>query len=360
MLLVTFHGGSTGITNVYAYDTKTAALNTSTALQKATLTKAELRGMTYANSYLYVVNGGKDASNILCFQPPAAGASTWNFDYVAEFIAPSLSKKGHFENAIGHPYAVQFSSPQTCYVSNQDTNVVAQATVATDFKTATIEKGCQSQYLNDLTSICPMGGCVYLDGTFVASQIGALPDVKVAATNVPDQNGGLAVSPSTNITKVANSVRDLAIFGNVLLVCDEPAKVIRLYSLPDGNYLGASSPLPKSPTHLAIFSNGLFASAGDQLYWSPLTNPPTPAGLNFQSVLTAPAATNPYDVGGVAFDPTTATAYVAYQQGKGQTGSGAIYTYSVSSASPPAFTNPIVFATICADTPEFVFFLPNP
>ena len=356
MLLVTFHGGSTGITNVYAYDTTTGALKTSTALQNAPLTKAELRGMTYANSYLYVVNGGKDASNVMCFQPGGAGATAWNFDYVGEFLAPSLSKHGHFENAIGHPYAVQFSSPETCYVSNQDTNVVAQAQVASDFKTATIEKGCQSQYLDNLTKEV----CVYLDGTFAASQIGALPDVKIAATDVPGQNGGLSVSPSTDIKKVENSVRDLAIFGSVLFVCDEPEKVIRLYSLPDGNYLGASSPLPKSPTHLAIYSNGLYVSAGDQLYWSSLSNPPAPAGLSFQSVLIAPAATSPYDIGGVAFDPATATAYVAYQQGKGQTGSGAIYSYSVSTASPPAFTNPVVFATVCADTPEFVFFMPNP
>ena len=35
MLLVSFHGGAGGITNVYAYDTATGKLNTQTALQKA-------------------------------------------------------------------------------------------------------------------------------------------------------------------------------------------------------------------------------------------------------------------------------------------------------------------------------------
>jgi hypothetical protein len=177
---------------------------------------------------------------------------------------------------------------------------------------------------------------------------------------VPDQYGGLAVKPATDIKKVENSVRDLAIFGSVLYVCDEPQKMIRLYSLPDGNYLGASAPFAKSPTHLAIYDNGLYVSAGDQIYWSALSSSPTPASLSFHSVLTAPQASNPYSIGGVSFDPATSTAYVAFQQGKGQTGSGAIYSYSVSTASQPAFTNAIVFATICADTPEFVLFLPNP
>jgi hypothetical protein len=359
MLLVTFHGGSAGVTNVYSYDTTNGVLNTPTALQKATLTKAELRGVTYANGYLYVVNGGKDASNIMCFSPPAAGATMWNFEFIGEFISPLINKK-KFDNAIGHPYSIQFSSPQVCYISNQDTNVVAQAQVAASFQTATIEAGCASQYLSELINICPNGVCVYLDGTFVASQVGALPDVKFAAPNVPDANGGLAVKPATDIKKVQNSVRDLAIFGSVLFVCDEPQKVIRLYSLTDGTYLGKSSPLAKSPTHLVVFDNGLYVSAGDQLYWSALSSSPTPSSLSFQSVLTAPAASNPYSVGGVTFDPATDTAYVAFQQGKGQTGSGAIYSYSVSTASTPAFTNAIVFATICADTPEFVLFMPNP
>jgi hypothetical protein len=363
MLLVTFHGGSSGVTNVYAYDTSDGTLNTPTALQKASLSKAELRGMVYANSYLYVVNGGKSASDILCFQPPASGSKTWNFDYVDEFVGPSLSKKGHFENAIGHPYAIQFDGAGLCYVSNQDTNVVAQAPVASDFKTAKIPKGCQSQYLNSLTSICPKTGCLYLDGTFVASQVGTLPDVEVDATPVPSQYGGLSVNPPTNITKVQNSVRDLAISNGVLLVCDEPSDLVRLYSLSNGNYLGASPALKKGPTHLAIFGNGLYVSAGDQLYWSALSNPPTPQGLSFQSVLAAPAAINPYSVGGVTFDSSSNTAYVVFQQGKGETGSGAIYSYNVTntgSSTPPVFGNPTVFATICSDTPEFVLFLPNP
>jgi len=368
MLLVTFHGGSGGIANVFAYDTSSGVLETQTALEQAPPSDAELRGMIYANSYLYVVNGGKSGSNILCYKP--SGASSYTFASVGEFLGPSLSKKGHFKNSIGHPYAMVFDSAGNCYVSNQDTNVVAQAKVASNFETAEIKTGCQSSYLNGITNFCPTTGCVYLDGTFVASQIGSLPDVDVAATDVPAQYGSLAVAFSSDTdgagasqgkTKVQNSVRDLAIAGDVLLVCDEPASVIRLYSLTDGTYLGDCA-VPSSPTHLAIFSNGLYVSAGKQLYWTSLSGLPNPSSLTLSSVLTAPQAINPYSVGGVAFDASSNTAYVVFQQGKGTTGSGAIYSYSVTpgstTTSPPAFSDAHIFATICTDTPEFACFLP--
>lgn len=376
MLLVTFHGGSGGITNVYAYDTSTGELKSQTALQKAPPSDAELRGMIYANSLLYVVDGGKSGSNILCYSPPTSGDG---FTYIGEFIGPSLSKtKDKFENSIGHPYDLVFDGTLNCYISNQDTNVVAQAQLGTNYETASLKAGCQSSYLNG-SSICPKTGCVFLDGTFVASQVGALPDVDTAATDVPALYGGLFVTLSNEVDsgtetdnptahhsnskeKVQNSVRDVAIWGAVLLVCDEPANCIRMYSIPTGNYLGACN-VPASPTHLAIFSHGLYVSAGNQLYWGALGSPFTPSSLSLQSVLTAPIAMDSYDVGGVTFDPSSNTIYVAYQQGKGTTGSGAIYSYIVtpgaSPTAPPTFGQATIFANICADTPEFLLFLPS-
>jgi hypothetical protein len=299
------------------------------------------------------------------------------FQGVGEFLGPSLSHhKGHFQNAIGHPYALQFDQPggaAYAFVSNQDTNVVARATVASNLETASIEPGCQSAYLKGLTSICPKSGCVYLDGTFVASQVGDLPDVTIAATDVPAEYGGLSVEFSGGSTdpaggkgkskeKVQNSVRDLAISGTVLLVCDEPSKVIRLYSLPDGTYLGASPELSAGPTHLAIFANGLYVSAGDQLYWSALSNPPTPSALAFQSVLTAPAGNK---VGGVAFAPTPDMAiavFVAFQQGTGTTGTGSIARYNLAGppAAPPVFGTSSTIASQLVDTPEFLLYVPDP
>ncbi|MFC5860752.1 hypothetical protein ACFPT7_00440 [Acidicapsa dinghuensis] len=374
MLLVSFHGGAGGIGNVYAYDTSSAppTLNSKKALQGVTLTNPELRGLVSANSMLYVVNGAKGASNIVCFTLPGKTDQKYHFGYVGEFLGPSLDAKGKFQNAIGHPYALLFAASQdgsgtNCYVANQDTNVVAQAAVSGKGKSAKIAKGWVSAYLKGLTGICPKNGCVFLDGTFAASQNGALPDVATAATNVPEANGGLAVEfakatgTDADVTgkskpKVQNSVRDLAVSNGVLLVCDEPAKVIRIYSLADGTYQGASKALAAGPTHLAIFNGGLFVSAGDQLYWSALANPVTPGGLVFASVLTAPAG---FKVGGVTFDEKTNTAYVAFQQGTGTTGTGSIYSYGLGTKAvlPPVFGAGTVVASGFADTPEFLLFV---
>jgi hypothetical protein len=337
MLLVSFHGGAGGIGNVYAYDTSSSppALNSKNALQGVTLTNAELRGLVYANSLLYVVNGAKGASN---------------------------------KDAIGHPYALLFAASKdggNCYVANQDTNVVAQAVVSSDGKSAQIAKGWVSPYLRGLKGICPQAGCVFLDGTFAGSQNGALPDAAIAATNIPEAKGGLAMdfakpagadADADGKPKVQNSVRDLAVWGGVLLVCDEPARVIRLYSLADGTYLGASAGLAAGPTHLAVFGGGLYVSAGDQLYWSALANSPTPGGLAFASVLTAPAGCK---VGGVTFDGKTNTAYAAFQQGTGTTGTGSIYSYGLGTKAvlPPVFGAGTVVANELADTPEFLLFL---
>jgi hypothetical protein len=166
-----------------------------------------------------------------------------------------------------------------------------------------------------------------------------------------------SIKPPTDIQKVTNSVRDVAVYGDTLLVCDEPANLIRIYSLPAGTYVGAAS-VPASPTHVAIFANGLYVSADEQLYWSPLSAPVSPE-LSFQSVVTAPAGNK---VGGAAFDPGTNTAWVAFQDGTGTTGTGTIQSFSLGTppASPPVFGAGSVFATISEDTPEFLLFLPNP
>ena len=364
MLLVTFHGGSGGIANAYAYNTATNALISDTALANSPLDgDAELRAMVLANTYLYVVNGKKKESDVLCFSLPPSGSSTGQCEFVSTFAAATLSKKGHFEMAIAHPYSMVFNGPSQCFISNQDTNVVAAAAVAADSTTATVSAGCQSAYLNGITGFCPSTGCVYLDGTFVASQNGSLPDVTVTATNVPEQNGGLSIdfSGSADSQKVQNSVRDLALVGNVLLVCDEPGKVLRLYSLPEGAYLGASPVLAAAPTHLAVAASGLYVSAGSNLYWSALGASPTPASLSFHSVLEVPATGGYKKIGGVAFDAAGTGMYAAFQTDTGETGSGAIYSYAVTGdgSSAPVLSGASVFASALKDTPEFLLFVPD-
>jgi len=94
----------------------------------------------------------------------------------------------------------------------------------------------------------------------VASQVGSLPDVNVLTTAVDHVHGGLGVSFDSS-GKVQNSVRDVAIANGILFVCDEPEKVVDLYALADGRYLGSSTALSTSPTHLATNNGGLYVSA---------------------------------------------------------------------------------------------------
>ena len=364
MLLVTFHGGAApGINNVYCYDTTTNKLETDQALRQIDASKlSELRGMIYDNRYLYVANGGKNVSNVLTFQHQSKEKPD-HFAYVADFVDDTLNSKGHFETSIAHPFSLAFDGAGFAYVPNQDTNVVARVTLSANSQTGTLNKGCQSTYLiGQENNLCPKNNCVFLDGTFVASQTGKLHGVEVAATDVPWQYGGLEVSPATG--KVENSVRDVVMANGMLFVCDEPALVIRMYALPSGDYLGASSALPDKPTHLTVQNGGLYASAGAGLYWSQLPASSTNPTLSFQSVLTAPSKN---EIGGISFNQSngSATAYACLQLGKGGADGGSIQAYNVTQAASgtaPVFTAGAVIASSpndFKDTPEFVLYLPD-
>ena len=212
MLLVTFHGGPPpGINNVYAYDTANGECLTQTALTvKDGVELSELRALLLTGEFLYVANGGKTTSNVLCYTAPTNGSS---FTFASTVIADTLSKKGHFETAIAHPFGLAFDN-ETCYVSNQDTNVVASVTLTNSGQTGSLGSGCQSSYL---TSLFPSPD-VFLDGTYVASQVGTLHHVEVQAQDVPQQNGGLGVFLLDG--KVKNSVRDVAVSNGNLIFCD--------------------------------------------------------------------------------------------------------------------------------------------
>ena len=66
MLLVTFHGGPSGINNAYLYD-KQGKLVTNEALEDPKHGKlSELRAMVLANNLLYVANGAKSQKHRSC------------------------------------------------------------------------------------------------------------------------------------------------------------------------------------------------------------------------------------------------------------------------------------------------------
>src|ERR1700727_586576 len=67
MLFVTYHKA---VSNVYAYDDNGNLLNPDTpnVLNSVDNKLDELRGIYFTNNYSYVINGGKDVSDILCFR----------------------------------------------------------------------------------------------------------------------------------------------------------------------------------------------------------------------------------------------------------------------------------------------------
>jgi hypothetical protein len=195
----------------------------------------------------------------------------------------------------------------------------------------------------------------------VASQIGKLDHVGVTATDVGDHYGGLAVYPTTGA--VQNSVRDVAVVNGMLFVCDEPSQIVRIYALPNGDYLGSSAKLADKPTHLTVENGGLYVSAGSGLYWSALPMASNAPGLNFVSVLTAASGS----IGGISFNQSngSATVYVCLQAGTGGPVGGSIQAYSVvqtSAGSAPVLTAGAVIASSpkdFGDTPEFCLYLPD-
>jgi hypothetical protein len=283
---------------------------------------------------------------VLAYEVPRSGTQ---FENAGTLIGPTLSKKGHFETSIAHPFGIVFENAAIRNISNQDTNVVSQVDVTGG------SLGAVSPYLKDLF---PTG--TFLSGTYVASQVGSLPDVNVLTTAVDHVHGGLGVSFDSS-GKVRNSVRDVAIANGILFVCDEPEKVVDLYALADGRYLGSSTALSTSPTHLATNNGGLYVSAGSNLYWGPLPQSASAASISLQAVaLTPPSSKDPLKIGGISFDGASRL-YIPFQEGTGDSkkAGGSIYGYGVSSQNPPVPTGGTAFVASLPDTPEFVLYWPG-
>jgi hypothetical protein len=194
----------------------------------------------------------------------------------------------------------------------------------------------------------------FLDGTFVASQIGALAGVTVVAPNVSKANGGLGVT-FEKANEPHNSVRDVAIANGILFVCDEVDSRINMYDLDGGAPLGSGTATGlKNPTHLAVFDGGLWVSSENDLFWSALPSSVSEASLSFQST-GIDHVPKDNKIGGISFDDS-GNVYVVFQDGTGGTGSGSIEKYFVTAGkdgTPPSLSNHETFAKIEQDTPEF-------
>src|SRR5262245_59957401 len=127
MLLVTFHGGPSGINNVHAYD-KHGTLVTKAALDDPKHGElSELRAMVLPNGLRYVANGITSESTMLAYSVPRSGPA---LKYAATLIGRTPSHKGPFETSIAHPSGIAFTNEKTCFISNQDTNVVSLVDVS--------------------------------------------------------------------------------------------------------------------------------------------------------------------------------------------------------------------------------------
>lgn len=262
LFFVSYHGahGNPPSSNVYAYDSHGNQLSAQVLQVEAGTQLDEIRGMYLHQGYLYVANAGQTHSQVLCFR----GAHTTYVQQPGNFITHTGA------NSIEHPFALAFGNG-ACFVSNQNTNVVARLSIVSP-TTTTVVNGAAASYL---TTFDPTN--TFLDGTFVASAKGALPNV-AATTPVPSKHSGLKVKIAKG--KVQHSVRDIVLAGPgnlpnpvLLYVADEPANLVRLYDPVSGEPRGISTKV-KRPTHLLVHNGVLYVSARHQLFRAPLVTQP--------------------------------------------------------------------------------------
>lgn len=436
MLLVTFHGGKTDdtkstnppINNVYVYPTSvpqpdkplsTAALEVPSPAPgqpEGSATLSELRGLYWFGGQLYVVNGSKSISNVLVYQhskgpsfvsPQVMIAATIETKPVkdkGDGPNEGVSKvKESFTTSIAHPFAVAFVDPKTCFVSNQDTNVVAKVVLQgqpdDNGQLGVLNPGGQSAYLNglkDQNGQLKYDQTKFLDGTFVASKIGNLHGVKSKNGSIPDvdeNDGGLDLTPDKDPgakpgtkpeeksdadpddkkPKPLHSVRDVVVVDGVLYVCDEANSTINIYNVADGTYLGRTDQIhdvvdpskTADPTHFAFLNGGIWISAGANLFWMkslPNTNPVT-SSPTITAVSLGAANPKHLKLGGISFKTSggKTTVFIPLQTGTGGNNpGGTIIQATVTQPDPnqaPTLVNSSVFVTNLTDTPEFVLYI---
>jgi hypothetical protein len=305
MFFVTYHGSKpqknkskkNNFNNIYAYDQNGQQLSSSILQPKNVRDLSELRGFNFFQSYLYVANGGKDVDNILCFS-----GSGMSYKEIGPFVT------GQTVNSINHPFAMAFDANGHCFVSNQDTDTVTQLNLKAPPITAVAVKGAAASYLRKFDKANS-----FLDGTFVASSYGCLPNV-MATTPVPGNQGGLDVAILSG--KVQNSVRDIVLAGPgtpptplLLYVVDEPGNMIRMYDPVTGTPCGISNQVLE-PTHLLVNNDILYVSAGNQILKASLCSAPGHSATDIYLLLAPISYTPPSDVtvdklafSGMAFDP---------------------------------------------------------
>ena len=341
MFYITFHGGRVGtaINNVHVYDLidgqpvclTTAALQT----PPGSPVLSELRDLVFGPSgHLYVVNGYKDASQVLCYSaiPDADHRHAYQGIYADARVS----------DGIVHPFALAFDGRDNGYLSSQDSNVV------TALKPP--GTGKRSPALAVAASLRAQKGKRFLKGTFVASSRGKLPASPARPPSNCRQPAGLAVvvapDPSKKHpkrTKVAHSVRDVLVYGNSLYVADEPGNAVKIYDLAEGKTRGqlqgqiADAQFLQAPVHLLAHGDDLYiGSSGTD----------TILQYHFGSGELKTVVRGVRTISGMCFD-AAGNFYVASRDDK------AIYCCGADFGPPRAFISGL------QDNPEFLVYAAN-
>ncbi|WP_114240590.1 hypothetical protein [Dyella sp. C9] len=338
MFLITFHGSDSDTdsgkgkskdktNNIYAFDDAGNQVKDKVLTIKSK-DLAELRGFCFQNLYLYVASGGTRVDDIRCFQGLVA-----TYEEVSDFV-----KEGTI-NSIDHPFNLVFDGQGHCFVSNQDSNVVARLDVSADGQSAT------ASALPTYLTQPPFEDGTFLAGTFVASSKSGLPGVD-PTTPVPTTLGGLDVTEQDS--KVHKSVRDVALSGGILFVADEPAGLIRLYDANTATPLGISTALTE-PTHILINNGIIYVSASNGVWSAPcpavLPTPPSPTTVTLN--LTQLLSHLPGDASGMTFDPD-GNFYVAIRTSAPQ-----VLKYT----SLPGQASVFIDTSAMPDQPEFIAYV---
>jgi hypothetical protein len=277
----------------------------------------ELRDIQLASDgNFYVVNSYKDASVIWQIPKAGLGPNTNPAVYTSDATIPALQ----------HPFGFAFDSAmQACFISAQDTNVVAAAYGPTHKNSGTALP---------VNSTIP--GSNFLAGTFVASKLGIAVPIgsKPTPSDVKGSDGGLHYSPSSG-PPLSNSVRGVALIGTTLYVADEVGNEIKTFDVITGSYLGKIADpgnLVNTPVHLIVNSSKLYISTANAVLCY------DPSALTLSSILSGLDSPS-----GMTFD-AEGNFYVANRTGCSISG--------YNSSFQPMSDNPIIPSL--SDQPEFV------
>lgn len=267
MFILGFHGGSgkSDLNNLHVYTDagEPAAPDKLLAHTDGAPRLQELRGFAFRGKDLYVVNAYKDYSQLLRYQ---AGAGSRGGQYVFSEVLASAKTV----NGILHPFDVAFDSTGNIYLSSQDTNVV----------TGLDPQGNPLPIAPFLLNAFP--GRQFLAGTQVASSVGGLPSSPTPVPPCVPKPQGLDVKCSGGKPgKVEHSVRGVVCVGPSLLVADEPADAVKVYSTATGQLQGqiCGNDLT-APVHLLVQEDTLYISGGnDTIYTCPLPGGKAPTGI---------------------------------------------------------------------------------